>query len=232
VLRAISTWYAARDDDYTPPFVRGMKRVAAHVRKRDRILDDRELTAVVRAAEADAGPFGGFVQMALFTAQRREKIARMKWTDVSDDGVWAIASEAREKGNAGVLRLPAQAMAIIKAQPHVYGSPYVFTGRNKGPLVGFSRRHAALMKRCGVDGWSLHDLRRTARSLMSRAGVPTEIAERVMGHARGAIEATYDRHLYRDEMADALRKLAALIDTIVHPPTDNVVPLRSTAVPS
>jgi integrase len=31
--------------------------------------------------------------------------------------------------------------------------------------------------------WQLHDLRRTARSLMSRAGVRPDIAERVLGHA-------------------------------------------------
>jgi len=51
---------------------------------------------------------------------------------------------------------------------------------------------------------------------MSRAGVPSEHAERVMGHAIGGIEGIYDRHAYRDEKADALGRLAALIDGIVH----------------
>ncbi len=63
---------------------------------------------------------------------------------------------------------------------------------------------------------------------MSRAGVSSEHAERVMGHAIGGVEGVYDRHTYRDEKADALRRLATLIDSIVHP-RENVVPLAKRA---
>jgi integrase len=35
----------------------------------------------------------------------------------------------------------------------------------------------------GVTGWVIHDLRRTARSLMARAGIRPDVAERVLGHA-------------------------------------------------
>ena len=64
----------------------------------------------------------------------------------------------------------------------------------------------------GVTGWRLHELRRTARSLMSRAGVRPDVAERVMGHAVGGVEAIYDRHSYKAEKADALQRLAGSID--------------------
>ena len=74
--------------------------------------------------------------------------------------------------------------------------------------------------------WTVHDLRRTARSLMSRAGVRPDIAERVMGHAIEGVEGVYDRHSYVVEKADALRKLAGLIERIVEP-TDNVVALEA-----
>ena len=79
---------------------------------------------------------------------------------------------------------------------------------------------------CGVTGWRIHDLRRTARSLMSRAGVRTEIAEMVLGHARDELLQIYDRHHYQDEMAEALTKLAALIERIVDNvrPTNNLIP--------
>ena len=45
-----------------------------------------------------------------------------------------------------------------------------------------------------------------------------------MGHAIGGVEGIYDRHAYRDEKADALQRLATLIDGIVHP-RENVLPL-------
>ena len=62
---------------------------------------------------------------------------------------------------------------------------------------------------------------------MSRAGVRPDIAERTLGHAIKGIEGIYDRHQYRDEKADALRRLAALIDTIVNPPVGNVISLAA-----
>ena len=60
---------------------------------------------------------------------------------------------------------------------------------------------------------------------MSRAGVPGEIAERVLGHAIQGVEGVYNRHDYRDEKAGALRKLAGLIALIINPPANNVVQL-------
>jgi integrase len=74
----------------------------------------------------------------------------------------------------------------------------------------------------------IHDLRRTARSLLSRTGVRPDIAERVLGHAIAGVEGVYDRHSYRDEKADALERLAGLIESIVHPRA-NVMPLAKRA---
>jgi integrase len=79
----------------------------------------------------------------------------------------------------------------------------------------------------GIKPWVLHDLRRTARSLMSRAGVRPDIAERVMGHAIAGVEGVYDRHSYRDEKAIAVKDLTALIDRIINAPADNVVLLEA-----
>ena len=98
-------------------------------------------------------------------------------------------------------------------------------GRGDGPFRGFSQAKARFdAKLPGVAPWVIHDLRRTARSLMSRAGVSSEHAERVMGHAIVGVEGVYDRHSYRDEKADALGRLATLIDGIVSP-RENVVPI-------
>jgi len=62
---------------------------------------------------------------------------------------------------------------------------------------------------------------------MSRAGVRPDIAERVLGHAvGGTVQQIYDRFEYADEKADALAKLAALIDSIVHPRPADVPPMK------
>jgi len=146
----------------------------------------------------------------------------MKWSDIRD-GVWAIPSAPREKGTAKSLKLPKLALDIIAKQPRLQSNPYVFAGRGPVHIQGFTNLKKAFDKETGINGFSLHDLRRTARSLMARAGVQTEIAERVLGHARPGVEGTYDRHTYDEEKAHALRQLAALIERIAYPPKGGVV---------
>ena len=51
---------------------------------------------------------------------------------------------------------------------------------------------------------------------MSRAKVPADHAERVLGHVIGGVRETYDRYEYLDEKRDALETLARQIDWIVH----------------
>jgi integrase len=73
-----------------------------------------------------------------------------------------------------------------------------------------------------LPNWTLHDLRRTAKTLMVRAGVRPDISERVLGHVITGVEGTYDRHSYADEKRDALEKLAAMIERILNPLPLNV----------
>jgi integrase len=225
VVRSLMNWFATRHDDYTPPIVKGMRRQNPKQHERERILDDAEIRAVWKAAESN-GTFGGILRLALLTGQRRTKISTMKWADLSDDGEWTIPKAPREKDTAGTIKLPDVALAIIRAQPRLASNPHVFAGRGNGPFCGFGATKATFdTKLPDVAPWVIHDLRRTARSLLSRAGVLSEHAERVMGHAIGGVEGTYDRHKYADEKADALARLAALIEGIVNPRA-NVRPLR------
>src|SRR5262249_44928231 len=103
-------------------------------------------------------------------------------------------------------------------------NPHVFAvGGGKGVFNSFSQRKDELDGKISMPPWVIHDLRRTARSLMSRAGVRPDIAERVLGHAIPGVEGVYDRHSYADEKAAALPRLAAWVERILNPPTGNVV---------
>src|SRR5262249_43041069 len=94
------------------------------------------------------------------------------------------------------------------------------------PLRAFDWYKQCIDKASGVSGWGLHDLRRTARSLMSRAGVSSDYAERALGHVMPNIRGIYDRHAYHAEKHHAFEALAAQIDQILNPPTDKVIPLK------
>ncbi|HSR76383.1 MAG TPA: integrase arm-type DNA-binding domain-containing protein [Xanthobacteraceae bacterium] len=222
VVRKIMNWHASRSDDFRSPIVRGMSRTKPKERARERTLTDDEIRAVWAASD---GVFGHYVQFLLLTATRRNEAARITSGEVRD-GIWTIPA-ARMKGKAEhVVPLSAAALAVIGAGGGAAtggSSPFVFTTGTKA-LNGFSKYKREFDKTCGVTGWTLHDLRRTARSLMSRAGVSADVAERCLAHTIGGVRGTYDRHEYLEEKARAFEALAAQIERIVNP-QENVVPI-------
>lgn len=227
VIRMLCNWYATRHEDYASPIVKGMRRTDPKAHARSRKLEDSEIKEVWRVA-AENGVFGAFIRVALLTAQRREKVLAMQWDDLDQDE-WIIPSANREKGTAGSLVLPDIALKIINEQPRFESNPYVFAGRGGSYMQGMSKRKAQFdAKLIGVAPWTVHDLRRTARSLMSRADVRPDISERVLGHAIRGVAGVYDRHNYRDEKRHALEKLTSLIEAIVNGNHgDKVVELRN-----
>jgi integrase len=212
-LRSIASWLHKRDDSYTPPFARGMRRASREGRAR--ILNDDEIKRLWLVGDkAEIYPIGPLAQLLLLTAQRRQKLCALKWDDIQD-GIWTIRTAPKEKGNAGTLKLPRIALDILRAQPRLIDQPYVFASRFGGPWDPSSKLKRRIDELSGVSGWTLHDLRRTSKTLMARAGVRPDISERVLGHVIRGVEGVYDRHAYESEKADALTKLAALIERIV-----------------
>jgi hypothetical protein len=78
-----------------------------------------------------------------------------------------------------------------------------------------------------MEPWVVHDLRRTARSLLSGLGISHEHAEQVLGHVIKGVARTYNRHDYIAEKAHALNALASKIETVINPPTGNVIDMQS-----
>jgi integrase len=150
--------------------------------------------------------------------------ARMSRAELDGD-VWTIPQARYKTGLELVIPLSPAAAAVLSKVPKIGKGKLVFTTDGRRPLGGFSKFKGDFDKACGVTGWTLHDLRRTARSIMSRAGVPSDHAERALGHVIGGVRGTYDKHQYHDEKRRAFEALAAQIECIVTP-QENVVPLR------
>jgi integrase len=220
LLRRIFNWHAARSDEFRSPIVKGMARQNEADLRRSRILDDDELRRLWTAT-SDGQPFSNLIRLLLLTSARRSECAGMRWDEVTD-GVWTLPA-ARSKTKAEIVRpLSETAKEILARQPRA--SEWVFPGPS-GPSRSFSAPKRAIAASCGVAGWRLHDLRRTARSLLSRAGISESVAERCLGHAPPAIVQTYNRYEYRAELLHAFEALAGLIERIVNP-TDRVVAIR------
>jgi len=223
-LGSVMSWYATKHRSYVPPLVKGMRRTNEDEKERDRMLDDNEIRLVWDVA-GQSRTYGALIRLLLLTAQRFDKVRTMRWSDLDDDGTWTVRTSAREKGNIGKVKLPELARSIIASLPRFANNEFIFAGQGRQPISASGLFKAKVDDKLPPDTepWRLHDLRRTARSLMSRAKVSRDDAERVMGHSLGNnIEGIYDRHAYLEEKSEALAKLANMIDSIVNP---RVVPM-------
>jgi integrase len=222
LIRRIMNWHAVRSDDFRSPIVQGMARTKSSDRARDRILTDDELRAVWKTA-SDGTPFGSMVLFLLLTAARRTEASEMTWAEVID-GVWTLPSGRSKTGKAITRPLSRAALAVIEARPRINEFVFTFGGC---AIANYSRPKERFDKACGVKDWTLHDLRRTAGSLMPRAGVHSDVAECCLGHVIPGVRGVYNRYKYEAEMLHAYEALASLIIEIVEPPSsDNIVPFH------
>jgi integrase len=214
-LRAAFNWASDRGDMTGNPCER--VRQPAATTQRDRVLSDREIGRVLRACAHVPVPFGSMVRVLLHTGARRNEVAHMRWSEL-EGNIWTLPATRSKSGRANSLPLPPAVMAVLDAQarPANDEDGYVFssTGGLK-PSSDFTKRKRVLDEASGVTGWHLHDLRRTARSLMAKLGVDREVARRVVGHSVDQLDAIYDRHDYAEEKAAALDCLAAYLAALV-----------------
>jgi integrase len=142
--------------------------------------------------------------------------------------VWTLPA-ARSKTKTAVIRpLSAMAMQVLDKLPEVPGCPFYFTLDGKRPITAFDRHKKAfdaqllveLQKQgsgAALEAYRIHDLRRTSRSLMSRAGIDSDLAERMLGHRIGGVRRVYDKFDFVPPMTAAFEVLARLIHQIVEP---------------
>jgi integrase len=216
-LSRVFSWHAARDDDFRSPIVRGMARSRPTERERQRILDDTEIRKVWNAKEE--GSFPAFIKFMLLTGARRNEALGLTWDEIKDGGVWELPASRNKTKQPLARPLSDTALALIESQ-RGNGSRYVFG------ISAATKQKKRFDRQTGTSGWTFHDCRRTARSLMSRADVDSDHAERCLGHIIGGVRGVYDQHKYLPQMAHAYKELAALIERIANPPENNVTPLR------
>lgn len=228
-LRLLFNWCVDKRLLDTPP-TQGVRPTPETAR--DRTLSDAELVAVVKAARADTYPFRPCVELLILTAQRRNEVAHMRWSEVDRErGVWTIPAARSKNGLAHQVQLSKQALAILDSLPRFPDCDLVFTTTGETSISGFSKLKVRLDKRSKVSDWILHDLRRTATTGMARMGIPPHVADKVLNHKSGTISgvaAVYNQFGYEPERRQALQAWADYVDALVTKTEANsIVPLRA-----
>lgn len=213
-------------------------------KSRYRTLTDNELALLLTALDnANKQRIGHrlMIFLALFYGCRIGELRLAKADDFDlDSGVWTVPPENHKTGNQTnkpILRpIISEILPIVqlaKEMSERAGSVYMFP-TSKGDqftergLANFCKPIINFLVSNGtpIEHWTIHDLRRTQRTNMSKI-TTTEVAETMLGHKLPGIQSVYDHHDYLDEQAKAYKiwwqKLQRLKDPDAY---QNVVELK------
>ncbi len=221
-IRKLFNWCVERGMLDTSPCL-GVKKPANN-NSRDRVLDMQELAAIWDGAEMVGYPFGPILKLLILTAQRRNEVANMQWSQLDLDAkTWTLPAELTKNGRLHVVPLPPQAERTLRALPR-FTDDHVFPARGNNPaFANFSQGKAKLDTFVRVEEWTLHDLRRSAATHMARLGVAPHVIERLLNHVSGTfggVAGVYNRFQYLDEMRAALTAWEAALQCLLANPSE------------
>jgi integrase len=196
-------------------------------RPRERALSPDEL-AQLFAAIRKTSTFGGdnalAIKLLLALCVRKGELLAARWSEFDLEGetnagpVWHLPASRTKTGAALDIPLVPKVVEWLGAlKTLACGSEFVFPQRRRDhrqrvPHVGLDTLNVALTRvQHGLQPFTLHDLRRTARTHLAALGVRREVAERCLGHKIRGVEGTYDRHDYFDERRTALKQWTAFL---------------------
>ena len=229
-LRPFFTWCVEQEliersplDGISPP---------RPLESRDRVLTADEIKAFWTATATER-LFGPFHRLLLLTAQRREEVGAMQWSEIQGND-WTIPGKRTKNGKTHVVHLSPHAMGILDALPR--RGAYVFSSNGASSISGYAKSKARLDRRMteelakdqmDLPPWRVHDLRRTAATGMQALGVQPQVVEKVLNHALEGILKVYQQHDYLDERKSALAAWGNYIATLIAPANEhaNVVQL-------
>lgn len=190
---------------------------------RDRVLSDDELRLVWTAAGQMSKPFGPMFRLLILTGQRRDEVAKLRWSELDlDDATWLLPASRAKNSKQHAVPLSPTAIELIKGLPRLTDSEteqpseFVFTTNARTAVSGFSKAKARLdalicnlaqAEGFGPTPWRIHDLRRTVASNLARLGQPIHIVEAILNHRSGTISgvaAVYIRHEFAEGKRRAL----------------------------
>jgi integrase len=194
---------------------------------RTRALSRAELSKLF-AAIRNEPTFGGdnllLVRLLLALCVRKGELFAAPWDEFdldgkTDDGpVWHLPAKRSKTGAAQDIPLSPVVVAWLRtAKELAAGSDWVFPARRRDKRgkykhVGMDTLNVALGRvKHGLEPFTIHDFRRTARTQLAELGVAPHVAELCLNHKPKGVEAVYNRHTYFAERRAALQAWADLL---------------------
>lgn len=197
-----------------------------HVHKaktRERALSSDEIGAFLRAAfESNIRrQFKIGLHLILLTMVRKSELLLARWEHVDfEQAEWHIPAEHSKTGKPHIVFLSSQAVALFK-ELHALagGSELVMPGRGSltKPFAHNAINNALKVALHGqpIPAFTIHDLRRTASTLLHENGWASDVVEKALNHTIGGVRGVYNRAEYAPQRREMLQQWADYIEALV-----------------
>ena len=183
----------------------------------------------MEAAGEMSPTFGSIIRLLMLTGARKTEIMGLRWSEVDFENSMLVLPPTRTKagGQNGIRRIKLNEPAVkiltdiklktqrdmkdaaAKAEPDAQSEVpvtlplYVFPAyRGENHATGLQKPFSALMKRCGLPGFRVHDLRHTFASFAIASGESLFVVSKLLGHANTRVTERY-AHLTADQLEKA-----------------------------
>jgi integrase len=200
---------------------------------RQRWLRTDELVALAKAMR-DTANFGRENELAVWLllalCVRKMELLGAKWEEFDlEQRLWRLRPSRTKTGAAIDIPLAEPVLEWLRElKVFSCGDEHLFPARRRiHKKNGMPRRNRfdhvspdtlnVALKRLqplDMEHFTVHDMRRTARTHMAALGVSRFVAERALNHKIREVEGIYDQHDYFDERRQALARWSAMLHTI------------------
>ena len=176
------------------------------------------------------------IKLLLALAVRKGELIGARWNEFDlEAGVWHLPAERTKTSVAISIPLSDTAVSWFKELKRLsLGSDCVLPARKMQdrmiPHIAESTLSVAMAKVAhGLEHFTIHDLRRTAKTLLASLGVQPHISERCLNHKIKGVEGIYDGYDYFEERKKALNALSNLLEQLDKGVVDKVTPIKRNA---
>ncbi len=223
-LSRLFTWGIDKDVLETSPMA-GVKKPFKEG-KRQRFLRRPEIRALCSVLPQLIPQFCALYLLLLLTGQRLREVAGMHWSEIDlETGDWLIPGSRTKNKTPHLVPLSRQVRAVLEAlAPPERRTGLVLTTNGRSPISGFSKAKARMDGMIGasiVEGWVVHDLRRTFSTMCAELRIPLEHVEATLNHISGSlggVAGIYNVYRYRAEKLKALQRWADQVERLAGRP--------------
>nr|MDN1635349.1 DUF4102 domain-containing protein [Escherichia coli]MDN1709881.1 DUF4102 domain-containing protein [Escherichia coli] len=204
---------------------------------RERTLTPEEIGLFFRTLDA-IGAMGTMkmaLKLVLITMVRKGEFTNATWDKIDfKKWTWTIPPDRMKGSRAHVIYLPKQAQDILVGlQMCAGGSEYLVPGRynfrkplSNAALNSLIDRTVKIINEDGehIQGFTVHDMRRTASTLLHEAGYPSDWIEKALAHEQKGVRAVYNKAEYARQRAYMLQQWADMIDSWIDGEHTDLIP--------